>query len=145
MFSFKNFLIEVVRSSDRAINLLRYIHGRQDVADEGDPYQMRNLIPSAYERPQVSYNDFLYSRNIEKVPVKNIVSGQHLVSRKVIEGKINGTIKDHDPEIPYIIHHKGKHILIDGNHRVNKALLTGESHIEANVIHAPDDAPIFKY
>ena len=155
MISFRQYIEEMAaRNQERALKLLGYIHSKQK--SKGltgrDPDQMTNIVPRARERPNVSYMDlemhFEYSGSKPRdVPVHTIISGQRTVSKNVVSQKVAGTWKQHDPEYPWMIQHRGVHYLLDGNHRVAQARLKGEKHIKAMVYDVPDhvDMPMRKY
>lgn len=135
MLSFTQFLKEMAaRSPERADKLLKYVHHRY-LGVDGE--QMRNPIPRAARRPAVPMVDFDYGQGqLRDVPVHSIVSGQSHVSSEVVSKKIRGQWKQHEPEIPWFVHHEGTHYLIDGNHRAVEAKFKGMSHIKGLVIDA---------
>ena len=118
---------------------------------------MVSLIPGAHRRPKVhlngdrsdnAFNAFEESdtkARLKNVPVNTIVSGQHTVSHAVVAGKMSGKLKSHDPEYPYVIHHKKTHYLLDGTHRINQDLFEGNTHRKCLVIDAPDDCEWIPY
>ena len=133
MLSFNEFIEEMaLRDVPRALKLLDYFHKKRK---EWAPDEMKSIVPHSNTRPNNNIES-LYKRNrgkLQTISVKSIVSGQTHVSKDVLEKKIKGEWEVHDPEHPIVIHHKGKHYLVDGNHRVNTARFRGETHIEARV------------
>jgi len=151
MLSFSEFLIEVARDKKRAVKLADYIHARQRRPgskyssrlrkDQSD--QMMNTIPRTNKRPNITYPMMeRYFQHVndkpEHVPIHKIVSGQSTVSKDVVQQKILGKWREHEPEYPWFIHHKGIYYLVDGNHRVNQDRLEGKTHSFGLVYHVAD-------
>lgn len=146
MITYKHFLLnEAVRNQKRALKLLDHLYYDKGKGLGGSDAQMHNIIPLVDKRPHVELRDFEYNSKRKSIPVSTLVTGQEHVSAEVVGKKIRGTWKHHDPDVPWVVHHKGTHYLIDGNHRGVQARLEGSTHMTADVIDAPDDTKWHQY
>ena len=115
----------------------------------GDKNQIQNIVPHEYHSRYVApdgkklgdrYNNEWYHieqhGTMKRIPVSSIISRQHSLDAGIVAKKIQGKYPDHDPSVPYALHHEGKHYLIDGNHRIAKARLLGQTHVWAKVADA---------
>jgi hypothetical protein len=148
VLSFKAFLVEAKRTRPQAQKILNRITpslGRG--YNNGD---ISTIIPHeyypAFRTPDGraignNYdNQHTYAETkgrLKKVPVKSIVTDQSTINSGVLKKKIQGKWPEpHYPDIPTALHHNGVHYLLDGNHRVAKARLLGQSHILMRVADA---------
>lgn len=149
MMSFQEFLTEVRRDRKRATKLLNRVFKSQRYNKVDNPLrkgysdEFHTLIPWTHQTTQRFKvdGDFVSPRHFKNapvvnVPVEHLVTHQERVSRSVVSRKIQGKFPDHDPDIPQVVHYQGKFHIYDGNHRANKARLTGQKTMKAQVVYA---------
>lgn len=155
MKTYKQFLLEIERHPEEAIRMLGDLH-RERVPENARPIesdQMLNLIPHAPERPVVKVDwNKLNSKHYptEDIAIKDITSGQHTVSSTVVAQILNGQIKEHNPDHPVVIRHTKyngdkSHIMVEGNHRTNGAILKGHEFIKCKVVDVGPETPMVPY
>lgn len=151
MKTFKEILLEI-RSKERAIKLLDYIHRKQTSKAKNPSWDMlNNLLPRKNidvgldGSPGYMYTHRAFEndehpaykhRKIMSVPLNKVSSAQKQVTVDDLKSKIRGGSSRHDPKIPYYVHDSEKDIfhLVDGNHRTNSRKLRDFGHVKAVVI-----------
>lgn len=124
------------RTPEQAIQYLNSIAPKIKVKSgwHGDD-QIKNLIPIAnFHSPRLSNSEVMSCR-LRDVPVHKIYTNQERVSIDVVRKKITGDWTRDRPKHPCVLYMKSldKYIMVDGNHRVNKAILLREHTIKAKV------------
>lgn len=120
------------RNTNRALKLLSYLKKKRKIDD-----QMPTLIETIDCIPSYisySYRDFSKYGKLGKVEVKKLKTSQYYISSKILEKKIKNEWEYDDPEIPYIIVHKGEYYLEDGNHRANKSKILRKKYMKALIL-----------
>ena len=104
-------------------------------AAKHDKDQIKNLIPQGGIFPVYDWVNF-EDKEPEHVPTKKVVCRQPYVSLRVLKQKIMGSWQFDCPKYPEIVYVPGKdtYYLLDGNHRVNRAILMREPTVLARVV-----------
>jgi hypothetical protein len=149
VLTFRDFLIEVARSPDRALKLLNYLDKRSggkdyvrpvprsDVAQPEDLKYVNSRLPNRdsatlIDRVKKMYGGKPYPAPT-KVSVKKIIPIQNTVETPGVADKLKGGNNVGDTGPVHIIRSGGKHYLLDGHHRFMAARLRGDTHIDAYV------------
>lgn len=137
MKTFKQFLIEVERSAERALKLVDRLqkHSKFNAGTLGKYY-----INPKEEHPQIktlvkpltsSERAGSHSTTIEDVPIKDIYTTQSTISSHVLKKKINNISNQHLPSLYYI---NGRYKVDDGNHTISAHRALGKLTVKAKVM-----------
>lgn len=145
MQSFKQYLIEVKRTVDRAIKLGEYISKKQKLKYKptltdklfkrktDDLIYFKNYNPLHRIKAEHLYSQLKHKnfseKEISKIPINNLIPTQdatHFNKEKAIS-------KFNDKTPIKILKHKNNHYIIDGHHRILAHHLQGETHINAQI------------
>lgn len=143
---------EDIKSKDAAIRKLGKIQPEYKSSEKGDQinperigikYGFLKSIPSnltskVYDRNlkvRGHKHRSLITKDIQSVPLDQVRTDQHTVSRDVVKQKLRRNWKDHNPIVPVFVQKKdGTYHLFDGNHRVAARKLRGFTHIRGIVV-----------
>tara|TARA_R110000868_G_scaffold94607_5_gene260962 strand:- start:1180 stop:1563 length:384 start_codon:yes stop_codon:yes gene_type:complete len=120
MLSFQQFIIETIRSKERAANLVDKIVSRQ-----GSSIAMKQK--NEKDVPRYEWND--YESKLRYVPISKIKTIQSYVKRKDLKYQIHAS--NHDPI--KLVKVGNDYMVHDGNHRLMAHKLLGLKKIKAHV------------
>ena len=133
MLSFRQYLVEVLRDTQRAQKLINNLAKERKKAEplgkfyinpEEEKPQMQTLIKTVDEYPKVSSRK-QYSAD---VPIDKIYTHQKTVSPHVVKIKMK-----HGSESPFLYHVDGKYYVSDGNHGLNALIAKGIKTVRATI------------
>lgn len=130
MITFKEFLIEVKRSADRADNLANYVSRRQGHPGHISLKQSYDDFNAAHRKMRNQYKGlhtweiFKYHGQEASVHPKHLISTQDSIRHDTVTF-MNYKLQDEDPI--NVIKHNGKHYIYDGHHRWFRDRLLGDN------------------